>query len=153
VFEPYLPATCASIRKQLNAGFLQIPSEEDISSGWLPTYIKSGHQIGKAEYLFTRIDDKKADEWREHFGGSQAEREKKKKDEAEVAAKKAAAKEKNKAKKAAQKSAAAAGGGVEKSAKGGAKGQELANGVEQVGEDAAVDKVVDGIAQVTLPSS
>lgn len=153
IFEPYLPATTASIRKQLNSDFLQIPSEEDIEGGWLPTYIKPGHKIGQAEYLFTRIDEKKADEWREYFGGSQADRAKKRKEEAEVAAKKAAQKEKSKAKKAAQKAAAAAGEGVEKSAKGGQKGKELANGVPKVGEDAAVDKVVDGVAQVTLPTS
>lgn len=154
IFEPYLPATCASIRKQLNADFLQIPSEEDVEGGWLPTYIKSGHKIGKAEYLFTKIDEKKADEWREHFGGNQAEREKKKKAEAELAAKKAADKEKKKAKKATQKTAKAAGGaGVENSAKGGAEGKDRVNSVAEVGEDAAVQKVADGVAQVTLPSS
>lgn len=154
IFEPYLPATTASIRKQLNSDFLQIPSEEDVEGGWLPTYIKPGHKIGQAEYLFTKIDEKKADEWREYFGGNQDEREKKRKEEAEAAAKKAAQKEKTKAKKAAQKAAAAAGReGVEKSAKGGQKGKDLANSVPQVGEDAAVDKVVDGVAQVTLPTS
>lgn len=156
IFEPYLPTTTASIRKQLNSDFLQIPSEEDIEGGWLPTYIKPGHKIGQAEYLFTKIDDKKADEWKEYFGGSQAEREKKKKEEAEVAAKKAAQKEKVKAKKAAQKAAAAAGSkseSVEKSAKGGEEGKNLANAAPQVGEDAAIDKVTDGVAQVTLPTS
>ena len=131
---------------------MQIPSEEDIANGWLPIYIKPGHKIGKAEYLFTMIDAKKADEWREYFGGNQAEREKKRKDEAEVAAKKAAQKEKAKAKKAAQK-AVTAGGSVKKTAKGGQEGKELANGVPEVGEDAAVEKVVDGVAQITLPPS
>jgi methionyl-tRNA synthetase len=146
VFEPYLPATCASIRKQLNSDFLQIPSEEDITAGWKPTYIKPGHKIGKAEYLFTKIEEKKADEWREHFGGNQAERAKKAEEEAKKAAKKAAEKEKAKAKKAAKKQAA--GGGVEASAKGG-EDKTLANG-EPGG---AVDKVVDGVAQVTIPTS
>ena len=55
IFEPYLPATCKSVREQLNAPFLQIPSEEDLANGWRPTYIKSGHKIGKAAYLFSRI--------------------------------------------------------------------------------------------------
>jgi methionyl-tRNA synthetase len=146
VFEPYLPSTCASIRKQLNSDFLQIPSEEDIASGWKPTYLKPGHKIGKAEYLFTKIDEKKADEWREHFGGNQAERAKKAEEEAKKAAKKAAEKEKAKAKKAAKKQAAA--GGVEASAKGG-EDKTLANG--EPGD--AVDKVVDGVAQVTIPTS
>ncbi|KEF56720.1 methionyl-tRNA synthetase [Exophiala aquamarina CBS 119918] len=154
IFEPYLPATTASIRKQLDRDFLQIPSEEDIEGGWLPTYIKPGHKIGQAEYLFTKIDEKKAEEWRQYFGGNQAEREKKRKDEADAAAKKAAQKEKTKAKKAAQKAAAAAGGeSVETSAKGGQKGKDLANSVPLAGEDAAVAKVVDGVAQVTLPTS
>lgn len=148
VFEPYLPATCASIRKQLNADFLLIPSEEDVASGWKPTYIKSGHKIGKAEYLFTKIDEKKADEWREYFGGNQAERELKKQEEEKKAAKKAAEKEKVKLKKAAKKQAAAGAGSVEQSAKGGPD-QAKANGVE--GD--AVDKVVDGVAQVTIPTS
>jgi len=151
VFEPYLPATCASIRKQLEVSVLQIPSEEDIASGWKPTYIQPGHQIGKAEYLFSKIDEKKAEEWRELFGGNQADRAKKAKEEAEVAAKKAAKKEKAKAMKKDKKAAAA--GGVENNAKGGAKGKEQANALPQVGEDAAVDTVVDGVAQVTLPTS
>jgi methionyl-tRNA synthetase len=146
VFEPYLPATCASIRRQLNSEFLLIPSEEDVASGWKPTYIKSGHKIGAAEYLFTRIDEKKADEWREHFGGNQEERVKKAEEEAKKAAKKAADKEKAKAKKAAKKQATA--GGVEQSAKGG-EDKEAANG--EPGNP--VDKVVDGVAQVTLPTS
>jgi methionyl-tRNA synthetase len=146
VFEPYLPATCASIRRQLSAELLLIPSEEDVAAGWKPSYIKSGHKIGSAEYLFTRIDEKKADEWREHFGGNQEERAKKAEEEAKKAAKKAADKEKAKAKKAAKKQAVA--GGVEDSAKGG-DDKETANG--KPGNP--VDKVVDGVAQVTLPSS
>lgn len=146
VFEPYLPATCASIRRQLNSEFLLIPSEEDIAAGWKPTYIKSGHKIGSAEYLFTRIDEKKADEWRDHFGGNQEERLKKVEEEAKKAAKKAADKEKAKAKKAAKKQAAA--GGVEQSAKG---GEDKAAANDKPGDP--VDKVVDGVAQVTLPSS
>lgn len=147
IFEPYLPATCASIRRQLKADFLNIPSEEDIASGWKPIHIKSGHKIGSAEYLFTRIDEKKADEWREHFGGNQAERVKKAEEEAKKAAKKAAEKEKAKAKKAAKKQAVAAGS-VEESAKGG-QDKAVANG--EAGNP--VDKVVDGVAQVSLPTS
>ena len=150
IFEPYLPATCKSIRNQLDVPFLQIPSEEDVANGWKPTYLKSGHKIGKAAYLFSRIDEKKADEWRDMFGGNQDERKKKQEEEAKVAAKKQAAKDKAKAKKAGKK---ASGVGVEGSAKGGPEGKTLANGLPQVGEDAAVDKVVDGVAQVTLPTS
>ncbi|KAK5096515.1 methionine--tRNA ligase mes1 [Exophiala xenobiotica] len=151
IFEPYLPATCKSIREQVNAGFLQIPSEADIENGWRPTYIKSGHKVGKPAYLFSRIEPKKADEWREYFGGNQEEREKKRKAEAEVAAKKAAQKEKAKAKKAQKKAGGAAG--VEDSAKGGKQGMEAANAATQNGEDAGVTGVVDGVAQVTIPTS
>ena len=151
IFEPYLPATCASIRRQLNAPFLEIPSEDDVANGWKPTYLKSGHKIGSAAYLFSRIDEKKADEWREMFGGNQAERKKKQEEEAKVAAKKLASKEKAKAKKAEKK--ADAGKGVEATAQGGEEGKRLANGLPQTGEDAAVDMVVDGVAQVTIPTS
>lgn len=151
VFEPYLPGTCKSIREQVNAPFLRIPSEDDVAKGWRPTYLKPGHKIGKAAYLFTRIDEKKADEWREHFGGNQEEREKKRKAEAEAAAKKAAAKEKAKAKKAQKKAADAAG--VEASAKGRADGKALANAATETGEDAGVKGVADGVAQVTIPTS
>ncbi len=147
IFEPYLPATCSSIREQLAAPFLNIPSEEDIDSGWNPSYIKAGHQIGKAAYLFTRIDEKKADEWREMFGGSQAARKEKQEEAEKIAQKKAAAKEKAKAKKKDKKV------GVEGTAKGGEKGASIPNGSVNVGEDAAVDKVVDGVAQVTIPTS
>lgn len=151
IFEPYLPATAKSIREQVNAPFLQIPAPEDIEGGWLPTYIKSGHKIGKAAYLFTRIDEKKADEWRDLFGGNQAEREKKKKEEAELAAKKAAQKEKAKAKKKEKKASTATG--VEGNAKGGKDGKAIANDTTDVGEDAAVRNVADGVAQVTIPTS
>jgi len=151
IFEPYLPATCASIREQLALPFLEIPSEEDIASGWKPTYIKSGHKIGKAAYLFTRIDEKKADEWRDLFGGNQAEREKKKREEAEVAAKKAANKERAKARKQAKKAPVAPG--VEGNAKGGEEGKAAANATQEVGEDAAIRNVADGVAQVTIPTS
>lgn len=148
IFEPYLPATSKSIREQLNQPSLQIPSEDDIKDGWKPVYIKPGHKIGKAAYLFTRIDEKKADEWRDLFGGNQADREKKKKAEAEAAAKKAAQKEKAKAKKAAKKT-----GGVEGSAKGGADGIAAVNAATETGEDAALKGVEDGVAQVTIPTS
>ena len=152
IFEPYLPATCVSIREQLASPFLLIPSEDDIKQGWKPTYLTAGHRIGKAAYLFTKIDEKKADEWREMFGGNQEERRKKQEEAEKVAAKKATQKEKTKAKKKEKSGPRFAG--VEASAKGGQEGKTIeANGVVKTGEDAAVDKVVDGVAQVTIPSS
>ncbi|KAJ5112996.1 Methionine--tRNA ligase cytoplasmic [Penicillium angulare] len=144
VFSPYMPATSVSILEQLNVPALLIPSLESVNNGgWKGESIKSGHQIGKAKYLFSRIDPKKADEWRELFGGSQAERAQKAEDAAKLAAKKAAAKAKKKEKKA--KGAT----GVEATAKGGA---ETASAVAEGSED-AVQQVTDGVAQVSLPTS
>jgi methionyl-tRNA synthetase len=167
IFEPYLPATCVSIRKQLDAPFLNIPSEEDIEHGWRPTYLFTGHKIGKAEYLFTRIDEKKAEEWREMFGGTQEGRRQKEEEAAKIAQQKAEKKQKAKEKKAEKKSAQGgekgntathrkengdvnAAAGVESTAKGG-KDRKVSKA--KVSEDVAVDKVVDGVAQVTIPTS
>ncbi|KAI2831121.1 hypothetical protein CBS133816_2957 [Aspergillus niger] len=157
VFSPYLPATSKSINEQLDVPFGLIPSLEDIKDGWKPTAIKPGHKIGKAKYLFSRIDPKKADEWREMFGGSQADRQKKEEEAAKAAAKKAAkdaakAKKKEKKAKAAEAAAAGAdaGSNVEASAKGGAQAVEVTTDSKN---DEAVEKVADGVAQVTIPSS
>ena len=135
VFAPYLPATSKSILEQLNTEFLVIPDQ------WTADDIKPGHKIGKAKYLFTQIDPKKEIEWRDMFGGTQAERLKKEED----ARKKKAKKDADKAKKAAKKAAG--------------KKPEEERPVESQGilpvEDGndPVDKVADGVQQVTLPSS
>lgn len=147
VFAPYMPASSESILKQLDAQALVIPSIEELKDGWKPTSLKAGHKIGKAAYLFTRIDPKKADEWREMFGGSQADRKTKEEEAAKLAAKKAAAKAKKKEKKDKGRTTA---GGVEASAKGGA---ENISATTEGGGDEAVEKVADGVAQVTLPTS
>ncbi|RAL09290.1 methionine--tRNA ligase MES1 [Aspergillus homomorphus CBS 101889] len=152
VFAPYLPATSKSINEQLAVPFGLIPALDDLKDGWKPTAVQPGHKIGKAQYLFSRIDPKKADEWRDLFGGSQADRQKKEEEAARVAAKKAAnaaAKAKKKEKKAKAAAEAAAAGSaqpVEASAKGGAEKSDSST-------DEAVDKVTDGVAQVTLPTS
>ena len=140
VFEPYLPATTRSILEQLNAPFLLIPDH------WRANDLKPGHQIGKAKYLFTMIDPKKEDEWRDMYGGTQAERLKKE----EEAARKAAAKAAVKAKKAEKK----------------AKNPEHQVGKEHSVEETAtkgaeatgvgkepVDAITDGVQQIMLPSS
>ncbi|CAG8885770.1 unnamed protein product [Penicillium egyptiacum] len=149
VFSPYMPATSKSILEQLNAPFLYLPSVEELQSRWEPTSLKAGHNIGKAAYLFSRIDPKKADEWREMFGGSQADRKKKEEEAAKLAAKKAAAKAKKKEKKEKGR-AGALEGGVEGSAKGGA---EKVSVTTEGKNDEAVEKIADGVAQVTLPTS
>lgn len=145
IFAPYLPATSKSILEQLQAPFLYIPDH------WTADDIKPGHQIGKAQYLFTQIDPKKEEEWRAMFGGTQAERLKKEEEVAKAAAKKAAAKAKKAEKKAGMKEGGKEGGkeneatNVEASATGGAA--PIEPGKE------AVDAVTDGVQQVTLPSS
>lgn len=60
---PYMPSTAESIVEQLNAPLRCIPDEWKMD-------ILGGHNIGKAAYLFSRIDEKKADEWRTRYGGS-----------------------------------------------------------------------------------
>lgn len=134
IFEPYLPATSKSILDQLQVPFLVIPDH------WSADYIKPGHRIGKARYLFTHIDPKKEDEWRAMFGGTQAERLKKEEALAKGAAKKAAIK----AKKAEQKNKKPELRSVEAAA--------TQPAPAEPGKD-PVDAVTDGVQQVTLPSS
>ncbi|KAI0134715.1 methionyl-tRNA synthetase [Xylariales sp. AK1849] len=90
---PYMPSTAKSITEQLNTPLAFIPDtfETDV--------LKPGHKIGKAAYLFTRIDEKKIAEWKEKYGGTQASR------AAEEAAKrkKQEDKERKKARKAEKK--------------------------------------------------
>lgn len=62
---PFMPAVSASICQQLNAPLRSIPDT------WAPDDLLPGHTIGKAAYLFTRIDDKKEEEWRAKYGGQQ----------------------------------------------------------------------------------
>ena len=95
VASPYMPSTGRSIVRQLNTDLVAIPDVWDAAA------LKPGHVLGQAEYLFSRIDEKKIAEWQELYGGTQASRAaaaeaKKKKDEA---------REKDKAKKAAKKAA------------------------------------------------
>ena len=140
VFEPYLPATSKSILEQLDAPFLFIPDH------WIADGIKPGHHIGRAKYLFTPIDPEKEDEWRDMYGGTQAERVKKEEETAKKAAAKAAVKAKRKAKKPVdQVEKEQAQQSVDETATKGAKATE-------VGQE-PVDAVTDGVQQVTLPSS
>ncbi|KAI9500477.1 methionine--tRNA ligase mes1 [Coemansia spiralis] len=73
VLHPFMPDTAAGIARQLNA-------PERILTDTFELELRAGHVIGKAEYLFTRIDEKKIDEWRAKYSGGQA-------DTADVAAK------------------------------------------------------------------
>lgn len=59
---PYMPATTKQIEEILNVPSLRIPDKFDL-------WIGAGHCIGKPQYLFQRIDEKKIDEWRAKYGG------------------------------------------------------------------------------------
>ncbi|KAK5660095.1 hypothetical protein OQA88_13564 [Cercophora sp. LCS_1] len=103
VFSPYIPSTSESIVRQLNTDLKSIPDK------WDPEALKPGHKLGKAEYLFTRIDDKKIAEWRDRFGGTQASRAAEEAAKEALKKKKQEEKDKKKAKKAAKKAAEAEG--------------------------------------------
>ncbi|KAF5104776.1 hypothetical protein DV451_000367 [Geotrichum candidum] len=62
IFTPFMPETGSQILEQLNAPARKIPNEFTLP-------IKGGHNLGKPAYLFSRIDDKKVEEWRAKFGG------------------------------------------------------------------------------------
>lgn len=99
IASPYMPSTSTSIVEQLNAPLLSIPDK------WAPDALPGGHKIGKAAYLFTRIDESKEAEWRDIYGGTQASRQA----EADAKAKKAADKLRDKERKKAKKAAAKSG--------------------------------------------
>lgn len=61
---PYMPEVRDKIVEILNAPKLAIPDEFEL-------WIQPGHCIGKPQYLFNRIDEKKIDEWREKYSGVQ----------------------------------------------------------------------------------
>ncbi|KAG0224499.1 putative methionine--tRNA ligase, cytoplasmic protein rar1 [Mortierella sp. GBA43] len=85
LFFPYMPSTSEAIARQLNAPVRLLPDEFAVDA------ILPGHVIGKAEYLFKRIDEKQADVWRAQYGGTSSEaapedKKKKKKSSAKAAA-------------------------------------------------------------------
>jgi methionyl-tRNA synthetase len=89
---PFMPSTATSIVEQLNAPLISIPDK------WNPAALTSGHKIGKAAYLFTKIPDEKEAEWRSAYGGTQASRLAEEEAKAKKAADKARDKERKKAK-------------------------------------------------------
>jgi methionyl-tRNA synthetase len=60
--------------------------------------LKCGHKIGKAAYLFTRIPEEKEEEWRNKYGGTQAQRLEEEAAKAKKAADRARDRERKKAK-------------------------------------------------------
>lgn len=95
ISSPYMPSSAKSLTEQLNTSLAFIPETFDAEA------LKPAHKIGKAAYLFSRIDDKKIPEWRDKYGGTQASR------AVEEAAKKKKLedKERRKARKAEKKAA------------------------------------------------
>lgn len=64
VISPFMPETRDQISQILNAPALSITDEFQL-------VLEPGHNIGKAQYLFKRIDEKKIDEWKALYGGKQ----------------------------------------------------------------------------------
>ncbi|EPQ30122.1 uncharacterized protein PFL1_02239 [Pseudozyma flocculosa PF-1] len=65
LIHPFMPETCDSILKQLDAPPRAVPDDGRFQLDLLP-----GHRIGKAAHLFKRIDEAEEDVWRAQFGGS-----------------------------------------------------------------------------------
>lgn len=65
LIHPFMPSTSTEMLVQLNAPARTVPTV-------LSNDILAGHQLGKPDYLFTKIDEKSADIWRPKFGGVQA---------------------------------------------------------------------------------
>jgi methionyl-tRNA synthetase len=63
---PYMPTTSDGILRILN-----LPNRK-ITTDWSGDDILCGHQIGHAEYLFKRIDDKKIDECRKLYSSQKS---------------------------------------------------------------------------------
>ncbi|CAG8642582.1 12368_t:CDS:2 [Funneliformis caledonium] len=80
LFFPYMPSTTQSICRQLNVPLRNIPDTWTID-------ILPGHKLGKAEYLFKRIDDKKEEEYLLKYGGGSKVEKTKKVKKAEKSAK------------------------------------------------------------------
>lgn len=64
VISPFMPETRDQISEILNAPALSITDKFEL-------VLEAGHNIGKAQYLFKRIDEKKIDEWKQLYGGKQ----------------------------------------------------------------------------------
>ncbi|OQN98970.1 putative methionine--tRNA ligase, cytoplasmic [Cryoendolithus antarcticus] len=142
VIAPYLPATTQSILSQLQAEMLQIPDT------WEATSIPGGHKIGKAEHLFKTIKPEKEKEWRELFGGQEAQKIRAEK-EAKAAARKAD-KEKKKARKAAEKPEDDAPAASEKPS---VEAVEKDGAQTNTSAGTALEEVTEGTRQVALQTS
>lgn len=75
LFYPYIPSASASILRQLNLPLRRLEQwrNEEVATWWNATDLVPGHCIGKPEYLFKMIEEKKAGFMRAKYGGTQAE--------------------------------------------------------------------------------
>lgn len=64
VISPFMPETRTQISEILNAPPLSITDKFEL-------VLEGGHNIGQAQYLFKRIDEKQIEAWRAQFGGQQ----------------------------------------------------------------------------------
>ena len=60
---PFMPSTSEAILKQLNAPARTVPEAFGID-------ILAGHHIGPVDYLFSKIEESKAEEWKARFGST-----------------------------------------------------------------------------------
>ena len=63
MLSPFIPATSDLMDSQINGPRLAVPDQ------WSVGDILPGHQIGKAQYLFSKIPEEKEHEWKSKFGG------------------------------------------------------------------------------------
>jgi methionyl-tRNA synthetase len=63
MLSPFIPATSHSIDEQINAPRLAVPDM------WKVGDILPGHTVGKAYYLFKKIEESEEDQWKVKFGG------------------------------------------------------------------------------------
>ncbi|KAI9671788.1 MAG: hypothetical protein M1831_003316 [Alyxoria varia] len=141
LIEPYMPGTSHSILSQLNAPALTIPEHGE---EWKADSIQAGHTIGKPAYLFQQIKGEKEQEWREQFGGDEAQKAKEEK------ARKAMKKKEDKARKAAKKQQDGGGGG---SGSDGGNKVDGGNDADDKDARAGVDEVTSGVKQASLQPS
>lgn len=69
LIEPFMPASSASIKTQLNAEKSDLDDLGKLS-------LKGDHKIGKAELLFNKLEDKKLEEFKNKFSGKNEEKNK-----------------------------------------------------------------------------
>lgn len=72
LFYPFMPTTTDSILRQVNAPPRKLDEWEN-GARWQADDLLGGHRIGKSEYLFSRIDEKKEEELRRKYGGKQGQ--------------------------------------------------------------------------------